>query len=210
MKVKIAIIVLISLAVAGCSNNAAGSVEDFSNSTAKHEMNLYIADAEWETELEKERLSKSVKICSLQDSVIYGSYSKAEYPLIDGIGRLDSGNLNAFQKQTLESFFKSFSELNEKQEPDFKRFFDSRYAFNSVFFWLSFKEILDENHKNISNFKNWYIIEPYKYRNLIKIPVRLYNDDFFTDIEILINESSFNFYQIDIIRWGKDEKTKRS
>ena len=49
-----------------------------------------------------------------------------------------------------------------------------------------------------------------EYRNLIKIPVRLYNDDFFTDIEILINESSFNFYQIDIIRWGKDEKTKRS
>ncbi len=194
--------------LASCSSPQ-GIILTSQEDTLRNELKLKTEKTVWINEIEPERLSSKLnnKIKASENDYItpqmlstIKELQPAVYPEIKGFASLDCSAMN----KSLFTQMNNFCQDLCKGTDNLQSYFYQDYFFNYVFFKQDFAPVVEQLKKGEVLFDRYLICKAFESKDLIQVPVRLYNNKDYIDLSVYLTyHSGYKITQIEFIRWGK-------
>ena len=208
---------LFSISLFSCSHQKDGGEETSDLYTIKSLVSQIENEAVWSVELEKERLTKTVKqeadfipeghTLTTENVKLSASFKPPVYPSFRDFGSLDISSLEYKYLESAGTFSSYLAEWNQEK---IYACFPSNYRFNYIFFADELKKGWKDNFKTAfpdsDVFNRWILGQPALLDNLIQFPVRFYCNSGYVDVTLYMSpDKDKTLYNIKIERWEKHE-----
>ncbi len=213
---------LFSISLFSCSHQKDGGEETSDLYTIKSLVSQIENEAVWSVELEKERLTKTVKqeadfipeghTLTTENAKLSASLNPAVYPVFKDFASLNLSNIEYKYVENSEKLCRLLADWD--QEKLFGAF-PSNYRFNYIFFaeelqkgWKDNfgKKFPSSDEKTLLLFNRWILGQPARFDNLIQFPVRFYCNSGYVDVTLYMSPDKENtLYNIKIERWERYE-----